>query len=73
VQDSDGSQLFFDMEDISMMQGCRLKMHPATVHEDEPPSAVPDQAFEGGRFNYYNSMVDKPGLRVGLRAPTLWG
>ena len=54
------TRLFFDEQEIAAnsMSNVRLRLHKPTVHDDEPPTLVPQSPWEGGRFNYYNSVVD---------------
>ena len=52
-------QLFFDTLDLASLSNASVKLHRPTIH-GPPESFVlePETLWEGGRFNYYHSVVD---------------
>ena len=52
-------QLFFDTLDLASLSNASVKLHRPTIHG--PPEDFvlePETLWEGGRFNYYHSVVD---------------
>eukprot|EP01045_Picozoa_sp_COSAG04_P039332 COSAG04_NODE_10972_length_740_cov_1.241810_1_plen_81_part_10 len=54
-------QLFFDTLDLaSVSANASVKLHRPTIHGPPAEAFVlePETLWEGGRFNYYHSVVD---------------
>ena len=52
-------QLFFDSTDLAQVANASHRLHRPVIHgPPEPFALVPEMPWEGGRFNYYHSVVD---------------